>query len=935
MPEVPGCLYRIGAPSAHGMALLAVALLAPMRLSASESGIKLYVDPNGDDNWSGKVAQPTPDRSDGPMASIHAAQRALRKESRDRHRTILIRGGLHRLARPIEIGPEDSGGGADAPTVFAAYPGERPVLSGGRHITGFHREGAGVWVASLPEVKAGRWNFNQLFVNGQRRQCARIPNEGYLRMAGPAPPGRGPDSGDVSRAKTAFAFQQGDLEPWADLPAVRLTLMHSWETSVHRIRSIDPVTRIVELAAALKEWWKIGHWESNGRYFVEGAREGLDRPGEWHLDRSTSTLRYIPLADEKMDDAEVVAPLLEALVAVRGDPAGGRPVAHVRLEGLAFHHCDWIFRPDGNSSTQAAVDEPAAIIADGAQAFAIIGCEIAHIGTHGIWMRRGCRDCRIERNHLYDLGAGGIRIGECGMAKDDIDETRHTTVDNNYMHDGGRVFPAGPGIWLAQSSGNKISHNEVHSFNYSGMSLGWNWNEAPNRTHSNLVEFNHVHHVMGGMLSDGGGIYTLGTQHGTAIRNNIFHDIWPYMGNPAMAWGIYLDAGSNGLLIERNIVYNTLTGGIMNTGQNRNVIRNNIFASSAWHAIWRYTRQKGEPSRFEQNIIYLTQGQLFHDDGGKTDFQTVWDRNLYWRTDGLPLEFYGRNLNDWRSKGPDRGSLIADPGFVSADRGDYRLRADSPAPVAIGFEPIDPGACGLYGDPEWVALPKRAVFAPTVLPPVPPPPAPKPILDGFETTAEGAPPSGARVFGNESASGGRIRVTKGLARAGSQALEVIDSAALKEPWNPHFFYAPQFRAGVASLRFWMLIQPAAHLAIEWRDDSQPYRVGPSLAVRDDGQIIAGGRALTRVPLDRWVGIEISCGLGKSADGRWRLGVTLPDETRRNFADLRCRDPQFKSLAWLGFISLGADKSRFLLDDLSLTNGVPVAMGAGGPGNSAR
>ena len=67
------------------------------------------------------------------------------------------------------------------------------------------------------------------------------------------------------------------------------------------------------------------------------------------------------------------------------------------------------------------------------------------------------------------------------------------------------------------------------------------------------------------MLSDGGGIYTLGTQIGTVIRNNVFHDVFPYMGDPAMAWGIYLDQGSNSLLVQNNIVYNTLTGGIMNT----------------------------------------------------------------------------------------------------------------------------------------------------------------------------------------------------------------------------------------------------------------------------------------------------------------------------------------------------------------------------------
>jgi hypothetical protein len=39
------------------------------------------------------------------------------------------------------------------------------------------------------------------------------------------------------------------------------------------------------------------------------------------------------------------------------------------------------------------------------------GCEVAHIGTYGVWFRRGCKDYRVQHNRLFDLGAGGIRLG--------------------------------------------------------------------------------------------------------------------------------------------------------------------------------------------------------------------------------------------------------------------------------------------------------------------------------------------------------------------------------------------------------------------------------------------------------------------------------------------------------------------------------------------
>ena len=61
-----------------------------------------------------------------------------------------------------------------------AYPGEKPVISGGRKITGPWKTYKGkIMVCSVKEVSEGKWNFRQLFVNGKRQVRARIPNEGY------------------------------------------------------------------------------------------------------------------------------------------------------------------------------------------------------------------------------------------------------------------------------------------------------------------------------------------------------------------------------------------------------------------------------------------------------------------------------------------------------------------------------------------------------------------------------------------------------------------------------------------------------------------------------------------------------------------------------------------------------------------------------------
>jgi hypothetical protein len=389
---------------------------------------------------------------------------------------------------------------------------------------------------------------------------------------------------------------------------VNLVLMHSWENSIHPLKSVDTKSNIVELAAPLKEWWGMAYWERAQRYYVENARELLDEPGEWYLDRETGVLSYWPMPGEKLGETEVVAPLLGELVRLAGNPDQGRFVAHVTLRGLAFHHADWDLSPKGNSSTQAAVEVPAAIMADGARHCALEGCEVAHVGTYAVWFRRGCKDCRVQRNRLFDLGAGGIRVGEANMARTDDAESSRILVDNNHIYDGGHVYPAGIGIWVAQSSGNRISHNDIHDLFYSGMSIGWNWNDAPNRTHHNLIELNHVHDLGHGMLSDCGLIYCLGVSPGSVIRNNVLHDIWPYS-QPSLAWGVYLDATCGNYLVENNLVYNTLSGGLMfNNGGHEHVIQNNIFAMSANQALWPYWGNR--PSTFRRNIVYLTQGEV-------------------------------------------------------------------------------------------------------------------------------------------------------------------------------------------------------------------------------------------------------------------------------------------------------------------------------------
>jgi len=635
--------------------------------------VVFYVSPEGSDSWSGKLAKASRDGTDGPFATVRRARDAVRelkaRGELDRPITVYIRGGLYELDEPLIFTPEDSGR-PDRPVTYAAYPGETPILSGGRKITGWRRGDGELWMAEVPDVREGRWYFRQLFVNGERRQRARMPDEGFFYV-----------DGDVSLEEPSrFKFRDGDVkEEWADRGDVEVVLLQAWAEFRMKIREVDGATRTVTLSGRCAR----SNREKNARYWVENVFEGLDRPGEWYLDRDSGILYYWPVPGEDMREAEVIAPALKELVRFEGDVEGGRFVSNISLSGLTFCYADWSLPEKGYPDIQAAFDIPGVLVANGAISCSIEGCTFIHLGNYAIEFARGCRNNRIVGNEMADLGAGGVKIGEPVIRREEPELTGGNLISHNHIHDIGIVYPAAVGVWIGQSAGNTVSHNHIHDTFYSGISIGWTWGYGPTNARDNIVEFNHVHHIGRGMLSDMGGIYTLGVQPGTVIRNNLFHDITSYTYG---GWGIYLDEGSSDILVENNVVYRTKSGGFHQHYGRENIIRNNIFALAKEAQIVRSRQEPHMSFTFERNIVYGSEGPLL---GGRWDDDKYrLNHNLYFYTGDGPIKFADWPFEKWQARGQDRDSLIADPLFVDPENGDFSLKPESPA-FKLGFRPID------------------------------------------------------------------------------------------------------------------------------------------------------------------------------------------------------------------------------------------------------
>ena len=95
----------------------------------------LHVAPDGNDAWTGRVAHPNADRSDGPLASLQGARDAIRKlkatAALREPLQVLIADGTYSLSETLAFTPQDSGT-QQCPIRYVAAEGARPVFSGGR-----------------------------------------------------------------------------------------------------------------------------------------------------------------------------------------------------------------------------------------------------------------------------------------------------------------------------------------------------------------------------------------------------------------------------------------------------------------------------------------------------------------------------------------------------------------------------------------------------------------------------------------------------------------------------------------------------------------------------------------------------------------------------------------------------------------------------------
>jgi hypothetical protein len=675
----------------------------------------IFVAPGGNDAWSGRLAAPNAERSDGPVASPERARQISRELKKEKGVDVeaihvYLRGGTYFLKEPLVLGPDDSGT-ASAPVVWSAYEQEQPILSGGERVSGWTPtkvNGRGAWVAKLQHA-GGAPPPRELWLDGARLARARWPKTGTLAVAALSD---GEKHEDWIRGVNEFRYNGDDLKAWPTAGGGNgeAIVANRWAESHLPITAIDEGQHVVHFGKR-----SVFLLDPGDKYWVENVRECLTEPGEFAVDAKEQTVTLLAPAGVDPNRAEVVVGRLAQVLRLSGQPSRGAFVEHLVFRGLGFAHTEWYFdhgmtaqkeaagedgeasmKPDPTRSGfgQAAIGVPGAVGGVGARSCTFERCTFAHMGTYGIELARGCTGNRIDHCALRDLGAGGVKIGEVTIRSAAPDHTSGNVVSDCTIEDGGNLFPSCVAVWIGQSPGNTLSHNDIHGFWYTGISIGWTWGYGPASAEGNVVESNHVHHIgakvdgAAPILSDMACIYTLGNHEGTVIRNNRFHDV---AGLRYGGWGIYFDEGTTHILAENNLVYRTTHGGFHQHYGKENTVRNNIFAVNRDGQLQRTRVEDHQSFRFERNIVFWERGPLLTGDWSRP--QAAFDHNTYWRTDGGAFTFGSRSWDQWRAEGQDDHSKIADPHFVDVGRDDYGLTSASSAALA-GFEPFDLSGVG-------------------------------------------------------------------------------------------------------------------------------------------------------------------------------------------------------------------------------------------------
>ena len=665
-----------------------------------------YVNPMGNDLWSGTLKQQNLQRTNGPFKTLERAKQAIRNLKQTNtfndKVTVNIATGTYYLSQPLNFNLVDSGlPGREV--LWQGEPGGQVTISAGLPIN-CKKRNSKFWDCPVLKTPVSSEYFDgyrikgntpkfELFVNDQKLELARWPDQGWAHIGMPL------DQATKFSVMETMPNFMGNTKN----AQVHIFASNDWYDQYIGIDSVDMSGNAITLSDVTAYGL-----ESGRRFYIQNLPSLLNAPGEWIYDTATKKVSFASLTG-MVPKAFVLSSLPNIVIA--------EDVNYLTFKNIRFQH---------STGTAITLKNTDTVVLD--------QLDVNNIGGIGVEIIDG-RNVQLSNSKIHHTGGHGVIVS--GGDLKTLQASGHV-IQNNYIHHMGTVILTYSSGVEVHGVGATVTHNLLEQG--AGTAILIEGNE-------HLIEKNELHHFCL-QASDCGAIYTgrNWTWRGNVIRNNYIHDIIGYgmqsvdvannrvvYQSPDGARGVYLDDGASGFDVSGNIFENAGFMAIHVGGGRDNKIVNNYFnnpdyaiyiddrwptydwdqnnqqsldASPYQTALWRsaypelavpmHNKAWPERNRIERNVIVTSKPN-----GEPLSYfvpkdSTVIANNLIWSITGEPLVsykvletdsgVYGGGWSQWLAEGIEQGSIVADPCVTISNK---KMTTCPGSPVnQIGFIPL-------------------------------------------------------------------------------------------------------------------------------------------------------------------------------------------------------------------------------------------------------